>query len=299
MRWKILLIILTMVVTSYGQELNCMVTVNSEKIEGSNKQVFNTLQKSIQDFVNTTHWTTYTYTSTERIDCSMLIVVNSVENDIYSCELTLQSKRPVYNTNYTTPVLNYKDDYFTFKYMEYDRLEYQPTGFENNLSALIAYYCMFIIGFDMDTYSRLGGTNCFQQCENIVSSAQSAPFEASELTGWKAFGSNKNRYAIVNNLMDNAFSSLREFIYDYHRMGLDMMAQNMENARAKIVEQMPVLKETYRSRQNTYLVNIFLEAKHEEIVNIVKKGSTMEKQTVYDVLTFLDPTRQKEYSVLR
>ena len=298
---KIILIGWLVAVACIGnaQELNCSVTVNSDKIQGSNKQVFSTLQQAIQDFVNNTRWTNLTFATSERIDCSMFIVVSSVADNVFSCELTCQSKRPVYNTNYFSPILNFKDDKFTFKYEEFDRLEYRPTGFDNNLSALLSYYCLLIIGFDMDSYARLGGTPYFQQCENIVSLAQSASFESAEMTGWRAFDSNKNRYAIINNLMDEAFKPLREFFYEYHRLLLDQLAQNVPNTRKTLASKLPVLKETFRTRQNSYLVYLLLDAKNDELVNIFSKGTDKEKADVYELLVGIDPTRQQVYDKLK
>ena len=281
-----------------AQELQCQVTINSDQIEGSNKSIFNTLQTSITEFVNTTRWTNMTFTDAERIECSMMIVVQSVTDNLFIAELQVQARRPVYGTSYTTTLLNFKDNYFNFTYQEYDRIEYQPNSVTGNLAAMLAYYCYLIIGHDMDSFSRLGGTPYFQQCENIVSMAQSASLENSELTGWQAFGSNRNRYTLTNNLMDEAFQGYRNFYYEYHRLALDQMATNAANARARIAEGLPVLREANRSRPATYLINTFLDAKSDELTNIFKRGTSDEKEQAYSILMDIDPTRNTLYETI-
>lgn len=282
-------------VWSYAQELRCTVNINSDQVQGSNKSVFNTLKQSIEEYVNTLRWTNMTFQEKERIECSMLLVVKSVQDNMFVCEFTCQSRRPVFNTSYSSPTLNFKDDNFVFAYQEHDRLDYQQNTFTTNLTALLAYYCYLIIGHDMDSFSKLGGTPYFQMCENIVTSAQSASLEAAEATGWKAFESNRNRYALINNLMDEAFKKYRIFYYDYHRHGLDEMVNNVANGRARIAKDIKVLKEAYSARPATYVVNAFLDAKSDELIDIFQGGSSEEKKMVYDLLMDIDPTRQNDY----
>ena len=227
----------------WAQELRCTVTINSDQIQGTNKEVFNTLKQSIEEYVNTSRWTNMTFQEKERIECSMLLVVKSVQDGVYNCEFTCQSRRPVYGTSYSTPTLNFKDNNFVFTYQEYDRLDYQQSTFTTNLTALLAYYCYLIIGHDMDSFSKLGGTACFQVCEQIVTAAQSASLDNVEAAGWKAFESNRNRYALINNLMDEAFKKYRTFYYDYHRHGLDEMINNVANGRARIAKDFKILKD--------------------------------------------------------
>ena len=296
MRRILYVIVMTLLVCGVrGQELQCTVNINSEQVQGSNQSLYTTLQQSIEEYVNTLRWTNMTFQSKERIECSMLIVVKSVQDNVFTCEFTCQSRRPVYETSYQTPTLNVKDDYFVFTYQEHDRLEFQTSTFTSNLSALLAYYCYLIIGHDMDSFQKLGGTPYFQMCENIVSSAQSASLSDTELAGWKTFESNRNRYALINNLMDEAFKKYRLYYYDYHRHGLDEMVNNVGNGRARIAKDIKVLKEAYNARPATYVVNAFLDAKADELVNIFKKGTSEEKKMVYDLLMDIDPTRQNTY----
>jgi len=295
MRKIITIIALFACVGLSAQELKCTVTVNSDQIEGSNKQLYETLKTAIEGYMNDNRWTNMTYAEKERIECSMLIVVKEVSDNLYKCEMTLQSRRPVYGTTYTTPLLNFKDNAFNFSYQEYDRIEYQQNTFTTNLTAMLAYYCYLIIGHDQDSFQRLGGTPFFQQCEQIVSACQSASMDNSEQKGWLAFDSNRNRYALINNLLDEAFKKYRNFYYDYHRLGLDEMSGNVTNGRARIAEGLPVLKEAYRARPATYVINTFLDAKAEELVDIFRKGTDKEKKDIYELLTDIDPTRQNTY----
>lgn len=292
------LILIALFVCSIGlkaQELNCTVTINSEQVQGSNKEMFNTLKQSIEELVNTSRWTNMTFQEKERIECSMLLVVKSVQDGIVNCEFTCQSRRPVFGTSYYTPTMNFKDNNFVFSYQEYDRLDYQQSVFTTNLTALLAYYCYLIIGHDMDSFAKLGGTPYFQVCENIVTAAQSASLDNTEAAGWKAFESNRNRYALINNLMDEAFKKYRIYYYDYHRHGLDEMVNNVANGRARIAKDIKVLKEAYNARPATYVINTFLDAKSDELVNIFKKGTSEEKKMVYELLMDIDPTRQSTY----
>lgn len=294
-RVSLLIPVLALCGMAAAQELKCTITVNSDKVQGSNKSMFTTLQQSMEEFVNNTKWTNLTFQDKERIECSMMLVVSAVQDNIIIGELTCQSRRPVYGSSYTTPLLNIKDNNFNFAYQESDRLDFQQAVFTTNLTALLAYYCYLILGHDMDSFSRLGGTPFFQACEDIATSAQSASLETTEAVGWKAFESNRNRYALINNLMDEAFKKYREYYYEYHRLGLDEMSANVANGRARIASGITTLKEANRSRPATYVVNAFLDAKSDELIHIFQGGTDAEKKSVYETLVDIDPTRQSAY----
>lgn len=278
-----------------AQEFKCTVKVNADQIQGTNKSLFTTLEQSITEYINNNRWTNLTFAEQEKIDCSMMIIVNEVSDGILNCEMQLQTRRPVYGTSYMTPTMNFRDKNFTFAYEEYDRIEWQQNTFTTNLTAMLAYYCYLMLGIDFDSFQRLGGTPFFEQCEQIVTMAQTASMSGTEGTGWKAFDSNRNRYALINNLLDEAFKKYREFYYEYHRLGLDEMSQNVANARARIAKGIPVLRDANRARPATYVVGTFLDAKSDEIANIFSKGTDEEKKTVYEVLMDIDPTRQDTY----
>ena len=290
---KQLLMILSFLLTiSYGQaqELNCNININSEQVEGSNKSVFVTLKKSISEFVNNRKWTELTYANTERIECTMNIIVKKMDIDVFTAEIQVQSRRPVYNSSYYSTLFNFKDNNFTFKYKEFDQLEMNENTITSNLTAVLAYYAYIIIGYDMDSYSRLGGTAYFLAAENIVNSAQGA-----DLTGWKAFESPKNRYALVNNLTDEAFKKFRSFVYDYHRLGLDEMTSNSANARGKIAEGLPLIREANRARPSAIIISTFMDAKSDELVNIFSKGNQKEKTDAVEILSDVNPTQTSRY----
>ena len=273
-----------------AQELNCNLQINSDKIQGSNKSVFTTLQKSATEFLNNRRWTELAYEENERIECNINIIINSVEGETYSAEMVVQSRRPVFNSSYTSTLLNIRDQDFKFTYREFEPLEFNESNLNANLTAVLAYYAYIIIGYDMDTFSRLGGTPYFQVAENIVSQAQT-----SDWGGWKAFENDKNRYALISNVMDDAFKKFREFFYEYHRLGLDEMSINSTNGRAKITSGIPVLRDVYRARPTTVIISSFLESKSDELINIFKKGTPEEKKLVLDILTTVNPTLTNRY----
>ena len=273
-----------------AQELNCTVQINSEQIPGSNKSVYITLQKSITEFLNNRRWTELSFSNEERIECSINIIIKKVDADAYTAEIQIQSRRPVYNTTYYSTLFNFKDIDFVFNYKEFDQLEMNQNTITSNLTAVLAYYAYVVIGYDLDSYSRLGGTACFQAAEGIVNSAQGA-----NLTGWNAFESTRNRYALINNLLDEGFSKYRNFFYEYHRLGLDVMSTNSANGRAKIAEGLPVLRDVNRSTPSAIAISSFLDAKNDELINIFSKGTTQEKTDAVQVLSDVNPTKSSLY----
>ena len=288
--WLLLLCILLLTGIVQAQELNCTIQINSDQIQGTNKSVFNTLQKSISDFMNNRKWTEMSVANTERIECTLNIIVKKVDADVFTSEIQIQSRRPVFNSAYNSTLFNFKDLLFTFNYKEFDQLEINQNTITSNLTAVLAYYAYIIIGYDLDSYSRLGGTSCFQAAENIVNSAQGA-----DLVGWKAFESSRNRYALVNNLMDEAFKKYRNYFYEYHRLGLDEMTTNATNARAKIAEGLPLLRDANRARPSAIVISSFLDAKNDEIINILSKGTNQEKTDAIQILSDVNPPQSSKY----
>ena len=279
-----IILLFTIAVAVFSQELNCNITINSSKIQGSNKNVFSTLQKSANEFMNNRRWTDLSFTKAERIDCSINIIVNTVDGDNFTSEMIIQARRPVFNSSYFSTLFNFKDNSFNFTYKEFDPLEFNDNDANSNLTATLAYYAYLIIGLDMDSFSRLGGTPYFRKAENIVNQAQSKDW-----SGWKAFESDKNRYALTNNLTDEVFKKYREYFYEYHRYGLDMMSDNASNARAKIAEGIGLVREANRARPSAVLISAFVDAKADEIVNIFKQGTPDEKTKVIEILTDVNP----------
>ncbi|OJX90456.1 MAG: DUF4835 domain-containing protein [Paludibacter sp. 47-17] len=276
-----------------AQELNCNLVINSDQIQGSNKSVFNTLQKSASDFINNRRWTELSYEQDERIECTMTMIVKKVENDQFTAELQVQSRRPVYNTSYNTTLINFRDNDIVFTYKEFDVLEFNDNQVTSNLTAILTYYVYLILGYDMDSYSRMGGTPFFQAAEQLVVSAQTL-----DMPGWRAFESTRNRYALINNLNDEAFRKFRNYLYEYHRLGLDEMTANVVNARAKISAGLPILREANRARPSAIAIATFLDAKTDEIINIFKRASDQEKKNVIEILTDVNPTQSERYETI-
>jgi len=273
-----------------AQELNCTVQINSDQIQGTNKSVFSTLQKSISEFMNNRRWTELSFSSEERIESTLNIVVKKVDGDAFTAEIQIQSRRPVFNSTYYSTLFNFKDINLTFNYKEFDQLEMNQNTISSNLTAVLAYYAYVIIGYDMDSFSRLGGTSSFQAAESIVNLAQGA-----NLSGWKAFESPKNRYALINNLLDESFKKYRNYFYEYHRFGLDEMSTNSTNGRARIAEGLPILRETNRSTPSAIVITSFLDAKNDELINIFSKATTQEKTDAVQILSDVNPTQSSRY----
>jgi hypothetical protein len=221
----------------------------------------------------------------------MNIIVKKVDADIFTCEIQIQSRRPVYNSSYNSTLFNFKDNDFTFGYKEFDQLEFNANAVTSNLTAVLAYYAYIIIGYDLDSFARLGGTTCFQSAESIVNAAQGSNLG----DGWKAFDSDKNRYALINNLLDESFKKYREYFYEYHRLGLDEMADNAANARARIAEGLPLLREANRARPSAIVISAFLDAKSDELINIFSNATTKEKTDAVEVLSDVNPTQSARW----
>lgn len=277
----------------FSQEINCNIQVNSSKIQGTNKNVFNKLQKSMNDFINNRRWTDLNFDKNERIECSINIILNSVDGENFQTEMIVQARRPVYNSSYNSTLFNFKDNAFSFTYKEDEPLIFTENDINSSITATLAYYAYLIIGYNMDSFSRLGGNPYFSKAENIVNQAQSKSW-----TGWKAFEDSRNRYALINNIMDEAFKKYREYYYEYHRLGLDMMPENATNGRAKIAEGIQLLRDANRSRPNAIVISSFLDAKTDELINIFKQGSTQEKEKVVEILCDVNPAATSRYETI-
>ncbi|MCU0456773.1 MAG: DUF4835 family protein [Bacteroidales bacterium] len=281
--------------TVFSQELNCNVQVSAQKVQGSNRQVFENMQRDVFEFMNNTVWTNSVFSYTERIDCNILININDqISSDEFNGTITIQLRRPVYNTTYNSTILNFVDNNFRFRYVEYQPLEFDPTTHRSNLISVLAYYTYMILGFDYDTFSPLGGTEYFQMAEKIVNNAQNAPE-----TGWKPYdGSrNRNRYWLVKNVLDREYEPVRRFSYEYYMNGLDRMESRISEARAGMVESLRLLQEVYRKKPDPfmYLLQIVIEAKADEMVNVFSESFPEEKSRVIQILTEIDPANKARY----
>jgi len=278
-----------------AQELNCKVNINYSKIQGTNTQVFKTLETALTEFINDRKWTSAQYTVAEKISCSMNITVKEhTEDGAFKCELLVQANRSVYNSSYNTTLFNFKDVNFNFTYLEFDPLELRENQIDSNLTAVIAYYAYLIIGMDMDSMAPLGGTDILRTAESIVTAAQTMP-EA----GWKAFDDSRNRHGIITDYLDEQMKPYRQMIYDYHRMGLDEMAQNADRGRAKITVALEELKKAKENKPMSVLPQLFTEIKKDELVNVYSKGTQTEKEQVYSMLVDINPALSTEWDKIK
>ncbi len=274
-----------------AQELNCKVSVNADNVPTLNKRIVSALELEINQFINNKRWTDLQFQQNEKIDCSMVIILRETENERnFKADLQIQSRRPVYNSNYFSPIFNFKDPNFEFEYIEMTSLEYTDGMFTSNLTSLLAYYCYIIIGYDSDSFAKMGGTPYFTKAENIVNMAQGRVEK-----GWKAFEENRNRYALVNSLLDPNLRLFREFFYEYHRLELDEMSANPTNAAAKIAVSLQALREVNRSRPSNVVITSFLDTKRDELLNVFSKASSKDKTEAYKTLVEIDPAQQAKY----
>lgn len=279
----------------YAQEINATVTVNSAKIKG-NRQLFNTLENELRSFINNRKWTDADFQSNERIDCSFTLVINEMPTtSSFKGELLVQSRRPVFNTAYITPMLNFRDAQFDFEYIEYQPIEFDVNRLQSNLVATIAFYVNLVLAIDFDSMSPMGGTPYFRQMQLIAENAQSNGW-----SGWESsFGAQRNRYGIISEFNNASQESYREMWYNYHRLGLDEMANNAEKGREKIVSSLPVISSIHARSANSVLITLFADAKLDELVHFLALSTENEKQTAYETLMNIYPTRTTELEKLK
>ncbi len=282
--------------TASSQELNCKVEINSEKVKTANKEIFNTLKTAITEYLNDTKWTETQFSANEKIDCRLYLTISNYDDasNKMTGDLQVQSSRPVYNSSYTTTVINFKDTKIDFTYQENEPLVFSEQEMQSNLTAILNFYAYMIIALDFDTFSLNGGTPYYEKAARIVKLAQS-----SGETGWKAFEDTKNRSAVLSAYTDKATSDIRELMYKYHRLGLDQMSVSVDKGRAVITESLSLLKKVYDAAPMSVCLSMFRDAKLDELVNIYSKASLTEKQSVYDVLNPIFPTEGKRLDKIR
>ena len=268
-----------------AQELKCTVEVNSDKIEGTNKSVFETLQQSISDYLNENRFSTASFSPNERIECRFFLTVNEYDGDRLKGDIQVQLSRPVYNSTYTTTLLNFKDNKVEFDYREGDPLIYNETTFDSNLTAILNYYALLFLGIDFDSFSPEGGQQYFDRAASIVQMAQS-----SGEIGWRAFEDNKNRSAVLSSYTDANMSGIRRQLYDYHRKGLDEMVTSPDKGRASITESLREIAKVYKLSPMSVALSIFRDSKLDELVNVYSKAPEAERAAVYELLQPIYPT---------
>ena len=295
LKYYLLVILFLSTKTVGSQELNCNVQISAQKIQGSNRQVFESMQRDIYEFMNNTVWTNHVFSYAERIDCNIIMnLTEQLSADEFRGTIQIQLRRPVFNTTYNSTMLNFMDNNFQFRYVEFQPLEFDPNSYRSSLVSVLAYYAYVILGFDYDSYSFEGGSEFFQVAEKIVTNAQNAAEP-----GWKPYdGSrNRNRYWLIKNILDKEYEGIRRFIYEYDINGLDKMESKITEARASIVESLRLIQEVYRAKPDPfmYLIQIIMESKAEELINIFSDAFAEEKSRVMQILTEIDPGNKSKY----
>jgi hypothetical protein len=274
----IFILLISMAIHLQAQELNAMVSVNSDRIQSPNKNVFTSMQRAMERLINE-KWSNANFSLNEKIDCTFSLTITEQADNHFKAELFIQSRRPVYNASYVTPTLNYRDK-VDFEYMENQPLEFAQTTIDNHLVAILAFYCNLILAQDFDSFSPFGGSGFYREAQNIATQAQSN----SGWTGWSAFDDNRSRTSIINTFLDESVKPYREFWYTYHRKGLDEMAANPDRGRTTILNALPVLKEIRAVRNSQVLLQMFADCKLDEIVSLAGKATAEEKKNAYDLL---------------
>jgi hypothetical protein len=278
----------------HAQELNCNIQISAQRIQGSNRQIFESMQKDLFEFMNNTVWTNHVLNYAERIDCNILInLTDQLSADEFKGTIQIQLSRPVFNTTYNSTILNFIDNNFQFQYVEFQPLVFDPNTY-SSLVSVLSYYTYMILGFDYDTFAPMGGTEFFQLAEKIVTNAQNAPEP-----GWKPYdGSrNRNRYWLVKNVLDNEYEGVRQFMYDYYINGFDKMESKTPEARTSMVESLKLIQDVYRKKPDPfmYLVQVIMDAKSDELINVYSSAFPEEKSRVVEILTEIDPANKAKY----
>ncbi len=280
------------VITVNAQELNCLVTVNSEQVTGSNKQVFTTLQNSISEYINQTKWTNKEVASEERINCAMNIIITSRDNNNFDATIQVQSTRPVYGSSYTTPVLNIKDNDFSFKYNEFDPLIYNTNSFDSNLVSTIVFYVNIILGSDADTFKKYSGETYLKEAQNVMLQAQQ-----SGLSSWQNQVGKLNRFSLIDNILSPKLKNYRNVLYDYHRKGLDYFYTDKDVGKQQIEDSLLSIENIFNISIGNNLIRIFFDAKSDEIVSVYSDGpKTRNAQRVVQTLRKISANNNSKWS---
>jgi len=292
----LLIIIALSVITNdvAAQELNFTVTVNSNQVGGTDQRVYESLQESIIAFLNTRIWTNIEFEQTERIEGAMVITVKSRDGNYISGQLNIALRRPIYNASITTPIFNYIDNDFSFEYIEGQTLDFNENMYMSNLTSLLAFYAYYSLGIYFDTFGMYGGQSFFAAADKVVNAAQS-----STDTGWKAFDSNKNRYWLLENMTNEAYKPLRQYMYEYHRLGLDVMGDGkVDQGRTNITKSLDYLKLAFTSKPTLYFMTILNDTKRGEWKSIYSEGPQQEKTKAVNIFRDIDGSHAEEYEQL-
>ncbi|MCX6250759.1 MAG: DUF4835 family protein [Bacteroidetes bacterium] len=278
------------------QEFNCNISVSSSKLQGTDRRVFESMQKVLYDFINNRKWTNYNIKYEERLDCTILLTINDrLGSDEFRGSLNVVLRRPVINTAYNSPLLNINEKEFQFRFVEMQTMDFSENTFNSNFTSVIAFYIYIALGFEFDSFSPEGGKPYFEKAQTIVSAAQNATEP-----GWKGYEGTRNRYWLAENMMNPANNDLHDFLYKFHRLGLDQMYEKLEAGRGNITESLELLRKLYNAKPDLYALIIILDAKRDEFVNIYsdQKVPPLEKTSVTNLLKEIDPANSSKYQAI-
>lgn len=293
-KWfSFLLVIFLKAIVANGQQLDCSVMINSQKVTNTNQQLIKSLETAISDFVNKTDWTGETLKQNEKIKCSMFITLSTINSNQFSGTIQVQSSRLIYDSTYNSPVFNFNDKDFNFKYVEFENLIFNPAVFESNLVSLLAYYSYMIIGLNNDTFLASGGNAYIEAAQNIVTVAQQGGFK-----GWSQADGLQNRFFLTNDILSPNFTPFRQAMYDYHN-GLDQMASDLKKGKEKIKSSLLNLSKIHDSRHNAFLTRVFFDAKADEIVSVYSGGPTVGISDLVAVLNKISPMNSSKWNQMK
>ena len=293
MRKVLVFVFLVALGFTQAQELNCSVKVNSERITAANQQIFKTLETSLNEFVNKTKWSTREFKNNERIECSMFINVSEFNNNVFTATIQVQASRPVFNSTYSTPILNINDKDFTFRYVEFENLFFNPNSFDSNLVSVIAFYSYMILAMDADSFEYQGGNEYLEIAQNIVGVSQAGG------KGWSQSDGLQNRFFLVNDLLSSTFDPIRLGFYDYHKGGLDLMADDLAAGKEGVKNAVLTLSKINAVRPNSYLTRVFFDTKSDEILSIFSGGPKIDITDLVDNLNRVSPLNASNWSKIR
>ncbi|WP_439152740.1 DUF4835 family protein [Winogradskyella sp.] len=294
MRNILVLIICLFTSVAFSQELNCTVKVIAQQTGNDNNVIFKNLERQLNEFINNTKWTQKDFEQQERIDCSMVINVKQYSNDSFSTSLQVSSSRPIFNSTYSSPVYNYNDKDFNFKYLEFQNLVYNPIQFESNLISVLSFHVYMILGMDADTFALNGGNEYFKQAQTIANYSQQLNGQ-----GWKLEDGLQSRFALIDNLMSPTYKEIRSTMYNYHIGGLDLMQEDARKAKAKITTVFTDLFKIHKRRPNSFLMRVFFDAKSDEILDILSGGPSVNITEVIDILNSIAPMHSQKWRKIK
>jgi hypothetical protein len=278
----------------HAQELKCDIRVNTNQVSGTDRTVFQNMQTALYEFINNTKWTNINFKTTEKIECSIAITIKERSGtESYTADLNMALRRPCYKASYTTPILNYVDQHFYFDYMDGQPLDFSINTHMSDLTSTLAFYVYMFLGLDFDSFSLNGGAPFFEAAQKVVSNAQS-----SSQPGWKAFDGNRNRYWLAENMNNTAYAPLHQFLYQYHRLGLDVMSEHPDEGRAAILQALENLQTVYNSYPTCFVLQLIIEAKRDEIINVFSEGTQQEKTKASNIMKQIDPSKSSQYDAI-